>query len=83
MLSYASLFNEPLQDPRTPDIVGDGAAGVLDEDLRAAALAALAIPRETCRAHALNFIWRSSATQFLAHLRPCRRDCRRNITALS
>lgn len=65
------------------DIVGDGAAGVLDEDLRAAALAALAIPRETCRAHALNFTWRSSATQFLAHLRPCRRDCRRNITALS
>jgi glycosyltransferase involved in cell wall biosynthesis len=65
------------------DVVGHGAAGVLDEDLGAAALAALEIPRETCRAYALNFTWRASAIQFLEHLRPCRRACHRNVTVPS
>jgi glycosyltransferase involved in cell wall biosynthesis len=55
------------------DVIGDSGAGVLDEDLRRAAMAALEIPREHCRAHALNFTWRASATQFLQNLRPCRR----------
>jgi hypothetical protein len=55
------------------DVVGTSGADVLDEDLRVAALAALAIPRDRCRAHALNFTWRQSATQFLENLRPCRR----------
>ena len=61
------------------DILGNSAAGVLDEDLGAAALAALAIPREICRAHALKFTWRASATQFLEHLRLRRRSCHRNV----
>jgi hypothetical protein len=54
------------------DVIGDSGAGVLDEDLRRAAMAALEIPREHCRAYALNFTWRASATQFLQNLRPCR-----------
>jgi 1,2-diacylglycerol 3-alpha-glucosyltransferase/glucuronosyltransferase len=56
--------------PGPLDIVGDSGVGALDEDLRAASLAALAIPRERCRAHALNFTWQASARQFLANLRP-------------
>jgi 1,2-diacylglycerol 3-alpha-glucosyltransferase/glucuronosyltransferase len=58
--------------PGPLDIIADSGAGALDEDLRQAALAALDIPRERCRAHALNFTWRASAMQFLDHLRPCR-----------
>jgi glycosyltransferase involved in cell wall biosynthesis len=54
------------------DVVGESGAGVLDEDLRRAALAALEIPRERCREYALNFTWKESATQFLGNLRPCR-----------
>ena len=52
-------------------IAGSG-AGVLRGDLRAAALAALAIPRERCRAHAERFGWRASVEQFLANLVPIR-----------
>ena len=39
--------------PGPADVVGGTGVGVLDEDLRAAALAALEIPRERCRAFAL------------------------------
>ena len=39
--------------PGPLDVIGGSGVGVLDEDLRAAALAALAIPRERCRAFAL------------------------------
>ena len=53
------------------DVIGDSGAGILDNDLRAAALGALQIPRERCRAHALNFTWNASALQFLRNLRPC------------
>jgi glycosyltransferase involved in cell wall biosynthesis len=54
------------------DVVGTSGAGVLSEDLREACLAALAIPRETARAHSLNFTWRESARQFLGHIETCR-----------
>jgi glycosyltransferase involved in cell wall biosynthesis len=54
------------------DVVGDSGAGVLSEDLRAACLAALNIPRETPRAHSLNFTWRESARQFLGHIEASR-----------
>jgi glycosyltransferase involved in cell wall biosynthesis len=50
------------------DVIGGSGAGVLSEDLAAAALAALAIPREAARQHSLQFTWRRSAEQFLAHL---------------
>jgi glycosyltransferase involved in cell wall biosynthesis len=52
------------------DVIGDSGAGVLDWDLRAAALQALAIPREICRSHALQFSWRASIQQFLGNLVP-------------
>lgn len=47
------------------DVIGDSGAGVLDEDLRAAALAAREIPREACRARALQFDWPTSARTFV------------------
>jgi glycosyltransferase involved in cell wall biosynthesis len=52
----------PVTGPR--DVLGDSGCGVLDGDLRAAALAALGIPRERCRAYAEGFTWRESARQF-------------------
>jgi glycosyltransferase involved in cell wall biosynthesis len=52
------------------DVIGDSGAGALDWDLRTAALRALAIPREMCRAHALRFSWNASIQQFLGNLVP-------------
>lgn len=50
------------------DVVGSSGAGALDEDLRAAALAALEIPHEAARAHALTFTWDNCARQFLDNI---------------
>ena len=47
------------------DALGGSDVAVLDNDLRAAALAALKIPRDGCRAFALTKTWRESARQFL------------------
>jgi glycosyltransferase involved in cell wall biosynthesis len=55
------------------DVIGEHGPGVLDRDLRAAALAALAIPRRLCREHALRFSWRACIDQFLANLAAARR----------
>ncbi|WP_334175591.1 glycosyltransferase family 1 protein [Pseudoxanthobacter sp.] len=46
------------------DVIGRTGPGVLDADLRAAALAALEIPRARARAFALNFSWEASSRQF-------------------
>jgi glycosyltransferase involved in cell wall biosynthesis len=46
------------------DVIGRTGAGVLDHDLRSAALAALAISRERCRREALRYTWAESARQF-------------------
>lgn len=54
--------------PGPLDIVGDSGTGVLDEDLRRAALGALAVPRERCRAYALTFTWQACARQFVDNL---------------
>jgi glycosyltransferase involved in cell wall biosynthesis len=54
------------------DVIGDSGAGALSEDLGAACLAALEIPREKARAHSLNFTWRESARQFLGHVEASR-----------
>lgn len=56
----------PVMGPR--DIVGDSGAGVLCDDLRQAALDALRIPGERCRARALQFSWASCAQQFLENV---------------
>ena len=55
------------------DVVGDSDGGVLDADLRRAALAALDVPRERARARALEFDRDRVRRQFLAHLAPIRR----------
>ena len=50
------------------DLIGNSGVGVLSEDLRGAALAALSIDPEACRARAAEFTWRNSAQQFLHNL---------------
>lgn len=60
--------------PGPMDVVGDSGAGALDEDLRAAALAALAIRPEACRARALEFNWETSARTFVDIIRQSNRD---------
>ena len=47
------------------DVVGMSAGGVLDADLRRACLAALALPREGARAHAMTFSWAAATRQFV------------------
>ncbi len=59
--------------PGPIDVVGEG-AGVLDEDLRAACLAALTIPREAARAYSLRYTWRESARQFLENIEMSRSE---------
>jgi glycosyltransferase involved in cell wall biosynthesis len=55
------------------DVVGGSDGGVLDADLRRAALAALAVPRERARARALEFDRDAVGRQFLSHLAMIRR----------
>lgn len=66
--------------PGPLDVIGASGTGVLDQDLRRAALAALDIPRERCRAHAMGFSWAASARQFFTNVRSGNRglvlDCR-------
>lgn len=56
------------------DVVGDSGCGVLDHDLRKAALAALEIPAERCRAYGETFTWRESARQFFGNIRAAAGD---------
>lgn len=56
--------------PGPMDILGHSSAGILHNDLQQAALAALKIPPDDCRRHALNYAWEHSARQFLGHLTP-------------
>lgn len=50
------------------DVVARGVTGVLDHDLRTAALGALAIDREACRRAAAEWTWERATAQFLSHL---------------
>ncbi len=56
----------PVPGPR--DVIGDGGAGVLHDDLGEACRAALAIPRDRARAFSLGYTWAASAHQFLANV---------------
>jgi glycosyltransferase involved in cell wall biosynthesis len=56
--------------PGPVDVLGGADVGVLDHDLRRAALAALAIPRDRCREFALARSWTACAEEFVAHLAP-------------
>jgi glycosyltransferase involved in cell wall biosynthesis len=58
--------------PGPLDVVGDSDGGVLHEDLRTAALQALALSRHAARARALHFDWEATCEQFLAMLVPAR-----------
>jgi glycosyltransferase involved in cell wall biosynthesis len=50
------------------DVVRNGVTGVLDEDLRAAAMAALELDPVACREQALQHSWEAATRQFLASL---------------
>ena len=50
------------------DVVRRGVTGILDEDLRAAALAALALRRDVVRAHAVESSWERATRQFVDNL---------------
>ncbi len=56
----------PVQGPR--DVIGQHPVGVLGGDLRSAALSALGIAREQCRAFALRHSWSAATDQFLRAL---------------
>jgi len=51
------------------DVIGGAPVGVLAKDLRTAALLALHMPREGCRAFAMRHNWDESARRFLANIR--------------
>ena len=52
------------------DVVRDPAIGVLSEDLRAAALAALDLDRSAVRRYAQQYSWAAATRQFVGNLRP-------------
>lgn len=52
------------------DVLGTSTAGRLDTDLRRAALDALDIAPDVCRAHALRFSWERVVDEFLSFLAP-------------
>ena len=52
------------------DVVTPGVTGVLDTDLRAAALAALRLPRDMVAAQAQKSSWKSATAQFVDNLQP-------------
>jgi glycosyltransferase involved in cell wall biosynthesis len=56
----------PVMGPK--DVVAGHPVGVLNDDLRVAALDALKISRQACRAFALERSWENSARQFIAHV---------------
>lgn len=56
--------------PGPLDVIGNTGIGVLNEDLAAAARAAITISPDRCRGFALQFSWRRTAEQFLGNLAP-------------
>jgi glycosyltransferase involved in cell wall biosynthesis len=56
------------------DVLADGGAGAMHEDLREACLEALKIDRNHARAWAERFSWRAASEQFAAHLKPLPRQ---------
>ena len=53
------------------DVIEDGVTGALDVDLGAAAVRALKIDPQDCRAHALRHGWDVSTREFEANLASC------------
>jgi glycosyltransferase involved in cell wall biosynthesis len=52
------------------DVVRQGTSGILDDDLRAAALRAVELDRKRVRTDALHYSWKSATEQFLRNLHP-------------
>jgi glycosyltransferase involved in cell wall biosynthesis len=52
------------------DVIGASKAGCLNEDLRAAAISALQVSPDVCRARALELSWDRVVDQFLGYLAP-------------
>jgi len=52
------------------DVLGDGGAGAMHEDLREACIQALSIDRQHARAWAERFSWHAATVEFVAHLLP-------------
>ena len=52
------------------DVVRQGTTGMMSEDLRGAALAALDLDRDTVRRHAAEYSWQAATDQFVRNLRP-------------
>ncbi|EIM28208.1 glycosyltransferase family 4 protein [Microvirga lotononidis] len=50
------------------DVIGSSGCGVLGPDLRKAALEALDIPKDRCRAYGETFTWHESARQFFSNI---------------
>lgn len=67
MASGTPVAAYPVTGPR--DVVTDPRAGVLDEDLRAAAIAALDCDRVRVREFALRYAWDAATRQFERHMR--------------
>jgi glycosyltransferase involved in cell wall biosynthesis len=61
------------------DVITPGVTGLMDEDLRRAALAALALDRDAVRRHALTRSWRASALEFLGNLVPAEAAVRERV----
>ena len=62
------------------DVVDDASAGVLDEDLGTAALAALKLDREAVHRFAARYSWQTATREFIAHAHP--RVSRRSDTVV-
>ncbi|ALJ69606.1 GDP-mannose-dependent alpha-mannosyltransferase [Burkholderia pseudomallei] len=56
------------------DVLGDGGAGAMNDDLREACLEALKIDRRHARAWAERFSWRAASEQFASHLKPLQKS---------
>lgn len=63
LASGVSVAAFPVSGPL--DVITEDGMGVLDTDLKAAALRALAIDKETARGHARRFSWENSAREFI------------------
>jgi glycosyltransferase involved in cell wall biosynthesis len=61
----------PVSGPK--DVLAGSGVGVLDNDLRRAALAALRIPRDRPRAFAISHSWEAATDAFVSHLAPIAR----------
>ena len=66
--------------PGPLDVVTSPKVGALDDDLRAACLAAIGCAAEDCRAHAETFTWAECARQFRDALQPISRTAWQALT---